>query len=253
MLQIKNLTIEGLNKELLHDLNLEINSGETHVIMGPNGAGKSTICKAILSHPSLKKTKGTILWNEEDITHEVPSAIAQKGIYYISQSPMEVEGITNAELLRTSLQEKNEPMNIFQFNKECTKICEKLEIPKSFLHREVNRDLSGGEKKKNELIGMWLLKPKLIVLDEIDSGLDVDAIKVVAKNLKEYQQESNCSILLVSHQPTLIQLLKPQFTHLVMNQTIVLHQDESLAFDLLKNGFSSYSGTNVMMQKEEKE
>ena len=220
MLKIKNLKISVEEKELLHDINLEILDGQTHVIMGPNGAGKSTLCKAIMSYPNLKKD-GLIQLNNEDITNHQTNQIAQKGIYYIAQNPIEIEGVTNAELLRSALQQMNKPMDIFTFNKASKEICEKLDIPKNFLHREVNVSMSGGEKKKNELLGLWFLKPKLIILDEIDSGLDVDAVKVVAQNLLEYQKETNCSIIMVTHQPTLLELLKPSKVHILVNKTII--------------------------------
>ena len=196
MLQIKNLTVSSGSKKILENIELEINENEIHVLMGPNGAGKSTLCKSILAHPSLKK-EGIITFNGKDILNEKTDKIAKEGIYYIAQSPMEIEGVKNTELIRTALKEKNEPMDIFTFNKEYKNYAEILKIPKDFIHREVNVNMSGGEKKKNELLTMLFLKPKLILLDEIDSGLDVDAVKVVAKVLKEYQRQTKCAIMLL--------------------------------------------------------
>lgn len=252
MLEIHNLTVEAEKKEILNNINLEIHPGETHVLMGPNGAGKSTLCKALMSYPGLVKS-GVVKWNDEEIIDCSPDVIAKKGIYYIAQNPIAIEGVTTAELYRSSLNEHQITKDIFAFNKECTLYCEKLEMPKNFLHRDINVSLSGGERKKNELLGMWLLKPRLVILDEIDSGLDVDAIKVVAKNIQEYQKESNCAILLVSHQSELLKLLTPDYVHIMMNKQIICNGDISLAWDILKQGFKNISGTNEVINRKNEE
>ncbi len=251
MLKINNLTIKVSNNELLHDINLEIKPGEIHALMGPNGAGKSTICKAILNHYSLEKS-GTILFLNKNITNANTDEIAKMGIFYLSQNPMEIEGISNAELLRSALNEKNEPLDIFKFNKLCNTYCEQLKLPKSFIHREVNVSMSGGEKKKNELLGMLFLKPKLIILDEVDSGLDIDAIKIVSKTIKEYQKTSNCALLIVTHQPTLLNLLKPDYVHLIMNNTILKTGKNSLLKEILEQGYEHF-GANIITKKENEE
>lgn len=240
MLQIKNLSVKTVDKELLNNINLEINEGEVHVIMGPNGAGKSTLCKSLLAHPSLEKTFGKIIFEDKDITNLKTDEIAKLGIYYIFQSPLPIEGIKNVELIRTALQEKGSPMDIFAFNKENKKICEELNINKDFVHREVNVNMSGGEKKKNELLTMLFLKPKLIILDEIDSGLDVDAIKDVAKVLNNYMENNSCSILIVTHQEMLLKLLKPTHVHLLMDKTIKKSSDASLSKEILEKGFNNF-------------
>ena len=240
MLQIKDLNVKTNDKELLNNINLEINKGEVHVIMGPNGAGKSTLCKSLLSHPSLEKTSGKILFENQDITNLKTDEIARLGIYYIAQSPQPIEGVKNVELIRSALQEKNSPMDIFTFNKENKKICEELNIDKSFIHREVNVNMSGGEKKKNELLTMLFLKPKLIILDEIDSGLDVDAIKDVAKVLNNYLENNSCAILMVTHQEMLLKLLKPTHVHLIMDKTIKKTGDASLSKKILEKGFNNF-------------
>lgn len=240
MLQIKDLNVKTNDKELLNNINLEINKGEVHVIMGPNGAGKSTLCKSLLSHPSLEKTSGKILFENQDITNLKTDEIARLGIYYIAQSPLPIEGVKNVELIRSVLQEKNSPMDIFTFNKENKKICEELNIDKSFIHREVNVNMSGGEKKKNELLTMLFLKPKLIILDEIDSGLDVDAIKDVAKVLNNYLENNSCAILMVTHQEMLLKLLKPTHVHLIMDKTIKKTGDASLSKKILEKGFNNF-------------
>lgn len=246
MLKIQDISVyvnDG-NKELLHGINLEINDGTTHVIMGPNGTGKSSLVKALMHHPAYKMSGGSVLYNGDDITNLSPSDIAKKGIYYISQSPVSVEGITNMEMLRTSLLDMGIKEDIFTFKKECNKICEKLNLPKSFLNRYINEGMSGGERKKNELFGMWLLKPSLVILDEIDSGLDVDALKLVGKNLREYQEETGASLLLITHQEKLIKMFKDVSVHVILGKNIKENGDILLAEDIIQNGFLKYDVTN---------
>ncbi len=244
MFKITNLNVLIKNKELLNNINLEIKEQEVHAIMGPNGAGKSTLLKAIMSYPGLQKSIGKIEYENQDITNKLPNEIANLGIYYLAQNPMAIEGVTTSELIRTALQEKGKWKDIFTFNKECNKICEILEIPKDFIHREINVSMSGGEKKKQELLIMHFLEPKLIILDEIDSGLDVDAVKIVANFLKEYLKEhEDCSILLVSHQPLLLKYLEPTHVHLLINKTFIKNGDKKLKDEILENGFQKFNGT----------
>ncbi len=244
MLELKDIIVKTEEKEILKGFNLEINPGEIHILMGPNGAGKSTVCKSIMHHPSYQITSGSITWNNIDITKKTTSEIAQLGVYYISQTPIEIEGITNAEMLRTALIEKKEKVDIFSFTKKCNEICEKLEIPKSFLHRHVNVGMSGGERKKNELFGMWMLRPNLILLDEIDSGLDVDALRVVGENLLKYHQETNASMLVITHQQKLIEILNPNFVHVMKDGHIIESGTQKLAKEIEKNGFFKNSKAN---------
>ena len=185
MLNIKDLTVIADNKEILTNFNLSINDGEIHALMGQNGAGKSTICRAILKDPNYITKKGTIYYNDTDITNLTTTEISRLGIMMISQNPTAIEGVTNAEMLRLALSEKTqEHIDIFKFSKEARAICQKLSIPEDFLHRDINDGMSGGERKKNELLHIWMLKPSLLILDEVDSGLDVDALKIVASSIK---------------------------------------------------------------------
>ena len=170
MLEIKDLTVKVLNKTILENINLTINDGEIHVLMGPNGAGKSTISKIIMRDNHYSITSGSITYNNLDLIKMNTTEVAKQKIYLVSQNPIEIDGITNAELLRTILKDNNElEENVLEFNRHLSAICEKLNIPKSFIHRDINYNMSGGEKKKNELMQMWMLKPKFIILDEIDS------------------------------------------------------------------------------------
>ncbi len=246
MFEIKDLCVSIEEKEILKDFNLSIKEGEIHVLMGPNGAGKSTICKSILNHPNYQITKGSIFYQGKEITHEKTATIAKMGLYYINQTPIEIEGITNLEMLRTALNEQQKELNIFDFKKKCQEVCEKLNIPKSFITRQVNVGMSGGERKKNELLGMWILEPSFLLLDEIDSGLDIDAIKLVGKNLKEYHEKTNASMLIVTHQKNLIDLLNPDYVHVMEHGQMVKTGSKQLAEDILKNGFYEFLEANMI-------
>lgn len=242
MLTIKNLSVVADNKEILENFNLNINDGETHCIMGPNGVGKSTICRAILKDPNYEVTKGTITYKDKDLKDLTTTDISRLGIMMIAQNPIAIEGVTNAEMLRLALSEKTqERVDIFEFAKEAKTICEKLHIPQNFLHREINNGMSGGERKKNEMLHIWMLKPSFLILDEVDSGLDVDALKIVANSLKEYQSETNCSILLITHNPKLLDILKPDYIHILKDKKIIKTGDASLAKEIEKTGFKEIS------------
>lgn len=239
MLKINNLTVKVLDKKILDGFNLEINSGEIHALMGQNGAGKSTISKVIMRDDNYEVESGTIYYNEKNILDMNTTDVAREGIFLVSQNPIEIEGVTNAEMLRTSLTDagKNN-MNILEFNRKMTMLCEKLNIPKSFIHRDINFNMSGGEKKKNELLHMWMLEPNFIILDEIDSGLDVDSLKLVANSILEYYQEFKPSILIITHQKSLLEILKPDYVHVLANMKIAQTGDYNLALEIFNNGFS---------------
>ena len=238
MLQIKNVSVTADDKEILKDFNLEIKDGETHALMGQNGVGKSTICRAILKDPNYQITSGTIIYKDQDLKDLSTTDIARLGIMMISQAPIAIEGVTNAEMLRLALSEKaKEHIDIFKFSKEAKEICEKLSIPESFLHREINNGMSGGERKKNELLHIWMLKPSFLILDEVDSGLDVDALKLVAESIKDYQEKTNCSILLITHNPKLLETLKPDYVHILKGKKIIKTGDYTLAEEIGRTGF----------------
>ncbi len=245
MLKINKLNVFAGDKEILKDFDLEIEDGTTHVLMGPNGVGKSTICRSIMKDPNYSIKSGTITYNNEDITNSQTTDIARKGFMLIAQSPIAIEGVTNAEMLRMALGEKTgEHVDIFKFSKEAKSICEKIKLPENFLHRDINSGASGGERKKIELLHIWMLKPSFLLLDEIDSGLDVDALKVVANSIKEYQQTYNCSILIVTHNPKLLEILKPDKVHILKNKKIVKTGTMELANEIEEYGFNNVNETN---------
>jgi Fe-S cluster assembly ATP-binding protein len=248
MLKIKDLVAKVNDKLIINNLDLELPNGKIHAIMGQNGTGKSTICKIIMGDGEYKVEKGSIKYQDQDILTMLPNKRAQLGIFLLNQSPIAIEGVTNAELLRASLKEKyGKPVNIFEFNKEMEEVCAKLELPKSFIHREVNLGSSGGERKKTELLHMWMLKPSLIILDEMDSGLDVDALKICAKSLNAYYELYHPSILIITHHTQVLDLLKPDQVHILKDGHIIESGDYKLAKRIEKYGFSD---ANQLSEKD---
>ena len=238
MLKIENLSVNASKKQIIDSINLNINDGEIHAIMGPNGVGKSTLCKVLLGDKNYNYS-GSIIFDGDDLTKLETYEIARKKIFLLNQNPIELEGITNAEMLRTALNATGNKVSIFEFSKKAKEICKKLNIPEDFLHRQINLGMSGGEKKKNELLHMWMLEPKFIILDEIDSGLDVDALKTVAKSIIEYHKESNCSILIITHHKKILEYIKPNYVHILKNKTIKKSGDYKLADYVEENGFNN--------------
>lgn len=238
MLKISNLTAKINDKKVLDKFNLDINDGEIHVIMGKNGIGKSTLCKILLRDNTYDIVNGNIIFNNKNILDMDTSEIAKEGLMLINQNPISIEGITNAEMLRSALREKeNKNINIFEFNKALESACDKLKLDKSFIHKEINVGASGGERKKIELLHVDILKPSFLILDEIDSGLDVDSLKVVCDFINNYHKETGCSILMITHHPLIINYIKPNYVHVLDDGKIVRTGDSLLAEIIEKEGF----------------
>lgn len=241
MLKITNLKVEADNKIILDNLSLDIEEGSIHAIMGPNGMGKSTICKVLLSHPHYKILKGSIIYNDEDITKYDVEQKAKKGFFLLNQSPISVAGVSNAELLRTALSDRSGvPVDILSFHKDLKSTCQRLDIPTEFIHRDVNYGMSGGERKKNELLHMWMLKPKVIILDEVDSGLDVDAFKAVMNSINEYYQEYKPTIIMITHNTKVFDYINPNKISILSNGKIIKNGDIKLAKMIEQNGFEAF-------------
>lgn len=254
MLKIENLDVEINNKKILNDFNLDIKLGEIHGIMGPNGIGKSTICKTIIGDSNYLVTKGKIIFNSKDLLKLNITKRAREGIYLVNQNPIEIPGVTNAEMLRIALYEKTgDVVNIYEFNKKLEETCDKLSIPRSFIHRGINEGMSGGERKKNELLHLWMLEPKLIILDEIDSGLDVDSIKVVCDNLKEYREYHDVIILVITHGPKLLKLLNATHVHILNEGKIIESGDFNLALKVGKEGYKKYNKAYLVSENKKNE
>lgn len=240
LLEINDIHAEADKKEILKGLNLTVNKGEIHVIMGPNGAGKSTLMNVIMGHPKYKVTDGSIDFEGENITELKTNERAKKGIFLSFQSPEEVPGITVESLLRSARTESTgKPIKLLAFRRELKEKMELLEMNESYAERYLNVGFSGGEKKKNEIIQMLMLNPKLAILDETDSGLDVDAVKIVSKGISEFKNENN-SILIITHNSKILQYLKPDFVHVLLDGKIVKTGDASLMDEINTKGFASF-------------
>lgn len=240
LLEIKNLYVTTEKKEILKGINLKINKGEIHVIMGPNGSGKTTTANAILNNPIYKKEKGTIEFNNEDITNLKTDEIARKGIFMSFQQPEEIPGITITNFLKYAKNKTTgKPVKVFEFKDELKKYMEELKMDSKNIERSLNVGFSGGEKKKNEILQMLVLNPKLAILDETDSGLDVDAIKTVSKGIEMFKNDEN-AVIIITHNTKILHSLKVDFVHILVNGKIVKTGTQELAKEIEENGYSKY-------------
>lgn len=237
MLKIKDLKIEASGKTIVESLNLKIPAGEIHVIMGPNGIGKSTICRTIMGDPNFKVSAGTLEYNNEEITKLPPNERAKRGIFLLEQNPTAIPGVTNAEMLRVAEADRGIKESIFEFNKRLSKACEDLHIDSGYIHHNINESMSGGEKKKNELLQIEILRPSLILLDELDSGLDVDSLKSLATRLDEYRKETKSSILIITHHKNILDYLPPDKVYILNDGKMSMEGGMELAEAVEKNGF----------------
>ena len=240
MLKIDNLSVKVGDKRILKNLNLNINDGEVHAIMGPNGTGKSTLSKVIMRDDTFTVTSGSIEYNGKDILSLTTDEVARSGIFLAMQYPISIEGVSNADMLRTELSiREGKNVNLFKFVTELENAYDELNFDKSTIHSSINEGFSGGERKKNEIIGMKMLKPSLIILDEIDSGVDVDNLKVIANSILKYKKESNASILIITHYPHILNYIKPDYVHIMSDGNIVKTGASELAESILENGYEA--------------
>ncbi len=239
MLKIDNLSVSINNKDILHNYNLEIKEGEIHAVMGPNGSGKSTLSKVIMGDNNYEIKKGNMFFNGKDICKLTTDERARQGIFLAMQSPIEIEGVTNADFLRTAVSSKQQKnINLYTFINEVEEIIGNLELEKTMINRSVNQGFSGGERKKNEILQMTLLKPQMVILDEIDSGLDVDSLRIVANNINDYKKNNpNSSILIITHYPRILKYIKPDYVHIMTCGKIVKTGDYNLALAIEDKGY----------------
>lgn len=245
MLEIKNLYVKlaSEDKQILKDFNLNINKGEIHALMGPNGTGKSTLSKVIFNNNKYKVTKGKILFEGKDITNLQTDEIAREGIFLSNQLPPEIDGVTTSDFLRTALNEKQE-VPLMTFINKITKASKDLSFEDNMIHRNLNKGFSGGEKKKNEVLQLKVLEPKFIILDEIDSGLDVDSLKIVSSNINDYLKDhKDTSLLIITHYPRILEYIKPDFVHVMTDGKIKESGSYELALKIEENGYEEYKNS----------
>jgi len=245
-LKIKNLTVSVENKTILKDFNLNINPGEIHVLMGPNGIGKSTLTKVIMGDPNYKIEEGNIYYNNKLLNDMSVDERSRLGIFLGMQLPLEIEGVSNADFLRSavSIREK-ENFKLFDFIKDLDKVVDKLSMDSNMIHRGINQGFSGGERKKNEILQMYILKPSFVMLDEIDSGLDVDSLKIVGESVMEYFNEYKPGMLLITHYQRLLDYIKPTHVHIVSEGKIIKTGDHSLVKEIEENGFKEINTKKI--------
>ena len=247
-LEIKNLHAQVLPHEedgeptpILKGVNLTINSGETHAVMGPNGSGKSTLSYVIAGHPKYEVTEGEVLLDGENILEMEVDERARAGLFLAMQYPTEVPGVKMSQFMRSAVTAiRGEAPKLREWNKELTEAREKLSIDKSFAHRSVNEGFSGGEKKRHEVMQLDILKPKFAVMDETDSGLDVDALRVVSDGINSYQEETNGGILLITHYKRILNYVVPDFVHVFADGQIIKTGGAELADQLEADGYEQF-------------
>lgn len=257
VLSIKDLHVAIGDKEILKGINLTINTGETHALMGPNGNGKSTLLGTIMGHPKYKVTQGTITLDGEDVLSMSVDERSRKGLFLGMQYPQEIPGVTNSDFLRSAMNARREkPLSLYQFIKAMDHATEDLEMDGNLAHRYLNEGFSGGEKKRNEILQMKLLEPIFALLDEIDSGLDVDALRIVADNINEMREtkKEDFGLVMVSHYERLYELVKPTHVHVLVDGNIVVEGGFELIEKINNEGYEWVKKElGIELQKEDED
>ncbi|ADO58438.1 Fe-S cluster assembly ATPase SufC [Paenibacillus polymyxa] len=238
-LKIEKLRSKIEGKEILKGLTLEIHGGEIHAIMGPNGTGKSTLASALMGHPKYEVTGGKVTLDNEDLLEMEVDERAQAGLFLAMQYPSEIAGVTNSDFLRTAInarREEGDEISLIRFIREMESKMKGLEMNPEFMHRYLNEGFSGGEKKRNEILQMMLLEPKFVILDEVDSGLDIDALRIVANGVNEMRSPDR-GFLIITHYQRLLNYITPDFVHVMMQGRIVKSGGPELAHRLEAEGY----------------
>lgn len=242
MLKIKQLNVATNTQAILNGIDLEVKAGEVHAIMGPNGSGKSTLSKVLAGHPAYEVTSGSIQFLGKDLLPLTPEERAQAGIFMSFQYPVEIPGVTNINFLKAAVnavrQGRGEkPLDAMEFLTFIREKCQALDMDESFLYRSINEGFSGGEKKRNEILQMMALEPKLAILDETDSGLDIDALREISEGVNGMRSKDR-AIILVTHYQRLLNYIQPDFIHVLAHGRIIKSGDKSLALELEDKGYS---------------
>ncbi len=241
LLEIKDLCVSVEENEILKDINMSIGKGETHVLMGPNGAGKSTLGNALMGNPSYTVTKGRIFFNGLDIKDEPADKRAKAGMFMSFQNPLEVPGLSLAAFIRNAIiQQTGQKIKLTEFKRSLSENMELLNFDSSYKDRDLNVGFSGGEKKKAEILQLLMLKPRFAILDETDSGLDVDAVRTVSEGIREYQKQKDGALLIITHSTKILESLSVDHTHILVRGRIVRSGDGSLVEEVNKNGFEQF-------------
>ncbi len=241
LLQINNLSVSVEDKKILHGIDLEVNMGETHVIMGPNGAGKSTLGNALMGNPKYIVDGGDIIFDGESIVSLSADKRAAKGIYMSFQNPLEVPGVSLGNFIRSAMEHRTgKRIKLWDFKREMKQAMDILQMDESYAERDLNVGFSGGEKKKAEILQLLMLKPTLAILDETDSGLDVDAVRTVSKGVEEFRKDKKRSLIIITHSTRILESLNVDYTHIIVDGKIVETGDASLIEEINAHGFEKY-------------
>lgn len=248
MLQIKNLHAKVEDKDILKGINLTVNAGEVHAIMGPNGSGKSTLSAVIAGNENYEVTEGEVILDGEDLADLAPEERAHKGVFLSFQYPVEIPGVSVTNFMKTAINESRkakglEEMPANEMLKLIREKSELLEIDRKFMSRSLNEGFSGGEKKRNEIFQMAMLEPKLAILDETDSGLDIDALRIVANGVNKLKSEKN-AVVVITHYQRLLDYIVPDFVHVLYNGKIVKSGGKELAYELEEKGYDWIKAEN---------
>lgn len=242
LLSIKDLHVRAEEKEILHGISLEIKPGETHVIMGPNGAGKSTLGNAIMGNPSYEVTEGEMFFEGKSLSDMAVSERAKSGIYMSFQNPLEVPGVTLGNFIKTALEQRTgKHVRIWDFRKKMLAAMKVLQMDPSYAERDLNVGFSGGEKKKAEILQLMLLEPYLAILDETDSGLDVDAVRTVSEGIRAFQKNRDSALLIITHNAAILNSLHVDATHVLAEGKLIRSGDADLVDEINENGFAHIS------------
>lgn len=252
MLSIKNIDVEIEEKKVLSNFSMDIDDGSIHVIMGPNGVGKSTLSRTIMGDSNYKVINGDIIFNDVRINDMTPDVRSKLGMFLAMQYPLEIDGVSNQDFLRVAMSSKTDKqVGLYDFILNCEKAASELKMNNELIHRSLNVGFSGGEKKKNEVLQIKLLKPSFIILDEIDSGLDVDSMKIVCKNINDYKKDNpDTSILIITHLTKILDYIKPDYVHVVTNGKIVATGGMELANKIEDDGYESFINKSNIIVKD---